>query len=60
MIAYDVHRWPETDDRAAAWCELDELFARSDVISLHSPLTPQTAGLVNRERLSAGQAAARC
>ena len=33
------------------WCELDDLFARSDVISLHCPLTPQTAGLVNRGRL---------
>jgi glycerate dehydrogenase len=30
---------------------LDELFARSDVISLHCPLTPDTAGLVNRRRL---------
>ena len=34
-----------------AWCDLDELFARSDVISLHCPLTDQTAGMVNRERL---------
>ena len=33
------------------WADLDELFARSDVISLHCPLTPETAGLVNRERL---------
>jgi glycerate dehydrogenase len=32
-------------------CGLDDVFARSDVISLHCPLTPQTAGLVNRERL---------
>ena len=52
LIAHDVYRWPETDDHAARWCELDELFARADVISLHSPLTPQTAGLVNRDRLS--------
>jgi glycerate dehydrogenase len=34
-----------------AWAELDELFARSDVISLHCPLTPVTAELVNRQRL---------
>jgi glycerate dehydrogenase len=32
--------------------ELDALFARSDVVSLHCPLTPQTRGLVNRERLA--------
>jgi glycerate dehydrogenase len=34
-----------------AWAGLDELFARADVISLHCPLTPESAGLVNRERL---------
>lgn len=52
VIAHDVYRWPEEDGRAATWCELDELFSRADVISLHSPLTPQTAGLANRDRLS--------
>jgi len=36
---------------AVTWCKLDELFARSDVISLHCPLTDQTAGMVNRDRL---------
>jgi glycerate dehydrogenase len=34
-----------------AWAGLDELFAAADVISLHCPLTPQTAGLVSRDRL---------
>jgi glycerate dehydrogenase len=38
-------------DATAVSCQLDELFARSDVISLHCPLTPRTSGLVNRERL---------
>ena len=52
VIAHDVYRWPEDDGRAARWCELDDLFARADVISLHSPLTPQTTGLVNRDRLA--------
>jgi D-3-phosphoglycerate dehydrogenase len=31
---------------------LDELFERSDYISLHMPSTPQTKGLVNAERLA--------
>jgi glycerate dehydrogenase len=33
------------------WVTLDELFTRADVISLHCPLTPQTSGLVNLQRL---------
>lgn len=32
--------------------DLDELFAESDVVSLHCPLTEQTRHLVNRERLA--------
>jgi glycerate dehydrogenase len=34
-----------------AWVSVDELFSQADVLSLHCPLTPETAGLVNRERL---------
>jgi len=30
---------------------IDDLFRRSDVISLHCPLTPETDGLVNAQRL---------
>ncbi|MGF7034564.1 glycerate dehydrogenase [Paenibacillus mucilaginosus] len=33
------------------WVPVDELFAVSDVLSLHCPLTPQTERIVNRERL---------
>jgi D-3-phosphoglycerate dehydrogenase / 2-oxoglutarate reductase len=33
--------------------ELDELFALADVVSLHCPLTPETAGLVDARRLAA-------
>ncbi len=30
---------------------IDELFRESDILSLHCPLSPQTAGIVNAERL---------
>lgn len=32
--------------------DLDTLFRTSDVVSLHCPLTPETTGLVNRQRLA--------
>ena len=51
VLAYDLFPPTAPAEGPVTWCELDDLFARSDVISLHCPLTPQTAGLVNRERL---------
>jgi glycerate dehydrogenase len=50
-LAYDAFPPASPGDPLIAWCTLDELFARSDVISLHCPLTDQTAGLVDRNRL---------
>ncbi len=53
ILACDPSAHPATAAASdpGAWCDLDTLFARSDVISLHCPLTAQTAGLVNRQRL---------
>lgn len=36
----------------AEFVDADELFARSDFISLHCPLTDKTRGIVSRDRLS--------
>jgi glycerate dehydrogenase len=52
VLAHDAVRRTLKLSRPVEWCDVDELFARSDVVTLHCPLTPQTAGLVNRERLA--------
>jgi glycerate dehydrogenase len=52
VLAADAFRSAAPAYTPFAWVELDELFAQSDVISLHCPLTPETTGLVNRQRLS--------
>ncbi len=52
VVAFSPSRRSPDGARPVAWCDLDELFERSDVISLHCPLTPQNVGLINRERLS--------
>ncbi len=51
VLAYDAFPPRSPGDGSVTWCTLDELFKRSDVISLHCPLTAETAGLVNRDRL---------
>ncbi len=33
------------------WAETDELLSRSDIVSIHCPLTPETAGLINMNSL---------
>jgi len=51
VLAHDQERSVPPPYQPFAWVDLDELFAQADVISLHCPLTPETAGLVNSERL---------
>jgi glycerate dehydrogenase len=48
VLAYDVVHSPSPGIRFVG---LEELFRQSDVVSLHCPLTPETRGLVNAERL---------
>lgn len=40
------------ESAAVRFAELDELFAESDVVSLHCPLTPETEKLVDARRLA--------
>lgn len=48
VIAYDPYPVKDAD---ICYVELDELFRRSDVISLHCPLTESTHYIINSESL---------
>jgi glycerate dehydrogenase len=52
----DVLAWSrsrkDVDGIEMEWAELDDVFRRSDVLSLHLPLTEKTAGIIDARRLS--------
>ena len=48
VIAFD--RFPKED--GTHYVSLEELFAQSDIISLHCPLTPETRHLINAEAIA--------
>jgi len=52
ILAQDKFQGPAPDLADFRWAELDELLAQSDVVSLHCPLFPDTAGLINQETLA--------
>lgn len=50
VLGYDTYPNPVLADRVQ-FVDLDELLARSDVITLHAPLTEQTRRLIDAARL---------
>ena len=53
ILAYDIH--PDAEFVAKYGVEtvsLDELYSRSDIISLHCPLTPETQYIINCQSIS--------
>lgn len=45
-------RTPRKDEGDVHFTDVDDLFRRADVVSLHCPLTPETQGMVNAGRLA--------
>jgi glyoxylate reductase len=48
-VVYTQRR--RSDTGLADYRELDELLAESDVVTIHAPLTPETRGLIDSQRL---------
>ena len=51
VIAYDEHV-TDSGREIAEYLDLDALYSRSDVISLHCPLFPSTQGIINRDSIA--------
>lgn len=47
LLGYDVSENPECLALGLEYCDKEELFGQSDIISLHCPLTPDTYHLIN-------------
>ena len=51
VLAHDTYKG-NPPEFPFEWSEIDELFAKSDVVTLHCPQTPENTGMVNKELLA--------
>lgn len=52
VLGYDVEKSNEIEKLGVEYTDLDELYAQSDIVSLHCPLTPQTHHIINRASIA--------
>jgi glycerate dehydrogenase len=52
VVAFDPQPDPGLETGAVHYADLEELFARADVISLHCPLTDDTRGIIRAETIA--------
>ncbi|MEZ4777348.1 MAG: 2-hydroxyacid dehydrogenase [Bacteroidia bacterium] len=49
VLAYDVFESPALKEKGVDYVPFDELLAKSDIVSLHCPLTPETHHLLDKK-----------
>ena len=52
VLGYDVQRTSEMDALGVEFTDLEHLYAASDIISLHCPLTPDTHHIINADSIA--------
>jgi len=48
VLAYDIFKDASVESDTLKYVELDELLAKSDVVVLHCPQTPENTGIINK------------
>lgn len=51
VIASDVRKNEKVEEMGVEYVELETLFRKSDIVSLHCPLTPDTHHIINKDSL---------
>lgn len=51
VLAYDTYQNPQLVSETCTYASLDQVFASSDVITLHCPLFPETEGIINKDTI---------
>ena len=52
VLYNDSYRSKELESDTCRYVELDELYAKSDVVELHCPLFPETKGMINKDTIA--------
>jgi D-lactate dehydrogenase len=52
LLGYDLYHRDEFKELGGKYVDLDTLFAESDIVTLHCPLTPQTFHLIDAESIA--------
>jgi D-lactate dehydrogenase len=51
LLAYDIYKNPDCLELGVKYVDLPEVLGRSDIVSLHCPLMPETDRLINADTL---------
>jgi glycerate dehydrogenase len=52
IVVHDININPELENQNCKYVTLDELFAQSDIISLHCPLFDSNKGIINKSNIA--------
>jgi glycerate dehydrogenase len=52
VLFHDINKTSELDGENCQYADLDDLFAKADIVSLHCPLFESTQGIINKNNIA--------